>query len=81
MAVTSNLKTPDISPCGICRQFLREFAPLDTPIYMVADGYPRDQSTPSLWQDGQDAERKKLVTLMTLEELLPMSFGPEHLTR
>lgn len=81
MAVTSHLTTPDISPCGICRQFLREFAPLDTPIYMVADGYPRDEQVPGLWSQGQEEKRKKLVTVMTLEQLLPMSFGPEHLDR
>lgn len=81
MAVTSLLKTPDISPCGICRQFLREFAALDMPVYMVADGYPRDEQLPSFWQEGKDEERKKLVTLMTLEQLLPMSFGPDHLSR
>ena len=47
------------SPCGGCRQRLREFAPLTTPIHMCnVDG---DQKT------------------LTLEELLPESFGPENL--
>lgn len=79
--MTSLLKTPDISPCGICRQFLREFAPLDTPVYMIADGYPREKELPGFWSKGEEGELKKLVTVMTLEELLPMSFGPEHLSR
>ena len=47
------------SPCGACRQMLREFATLDTKIYMCDD--------------------EKLLETKTLGELLPMSFGPEHL--
>ena len=65
-----------MSPCGICRQFLREFAALDTPIYMVADGYPRDEAVPEVL-NGEDWDG--LIKVMTLGELLPMSFGPEHL--
>ncbi|KAF7498205.1 hypothetical protein DV113_003782 [Geotrichum candidum] len=46
------------SPCGICRQFIREFGP-KLPVYMfTATGKYK---------------------LMTLEELLPLSFGPEDL--
>lgn len=48
---------------------------------MIADGYPREEAVPGFWKEGQEAELKKLVTVMTLEELLPMSFGPEHLSR
>jgi homotetrameric cytidine deaminase len=47
------------TPCGGCRQRLREFAPLDAPIHLV------------------DMERVRRTT--TLSELLPLSFGPEHL--
>jgi cytidine deaminase len=50
---------PWVTPCGGCRQKLREFAAADTPV-LVADG---------------DAVRLRL----TLELLLPHSFGPEHL--
>ena len=48
-----------VTPCGGCRQKLREFASPDTPV-LVADG-----QGVQLW--------------FTLEELLPHSFGPEHL--
>jgi homotetrameric cytidine deaminase len=47
------------SPCGGCRQRLREFMPLDAPIHLA------------------DLERVRRTT--TLAELLPLSFGPEHL--
>jgi cytidine deaminase len=47
------------TPCGGCRQRLREFAPDDAPIHLV------------------DLERVRRTT--SLAELLPLSFGPEHL--
>jgi homotetrameric cytidine deaminase len=47
------------TPCGGCRQRLREFAPDDAPIHLV------------------DMERLRRTT--SLAELLPLSFGPEHL--
>ena len=50
-----------VTPCGGCRQKLREFADAQTPV-LVADG-----SGVQLW--------------FTLEQLLPHSFGPEHLAR
>ena len=47
------------SPCGGCRQRLREFSSLLTPIHMCnIDGHQKT---------------------LTLEELLPESFGPENL--
>jgi homotetrameric cytidine deaminase len=47
------------TPCGGCRQRLREFAPDDAPIHLA------------------NLERVRLST--SLGELLPLSFGPEHL--
>jgi cytidine deaminase len=47
------------TPCGGCRQRLREFAAGATPIHMA------------------DLERVRHTA--TLDELLPLSFGPEHL--
>lgn len=58
IAVTSD-SSELVSPCGICRQVIREFAALTTPIYMITS-------------NGE-------VVVRTLEELLPFSFGPEHL--
>lgn len=49
-----------VTPCGGCRQKLREFAAPDTPI-LVADA--------TRWR-----------ARFTLRELLPESFGPDHLT-
>ena len=49
-----------VTPCGGCRQKLREFAGPDTPI-LVAD-------------------RERLRARFTLAQLLPDSFGPDHLT-
>jgi len=49
-----------VTPCGGCRQKLREFAAPDTPI-LVAD-------------------RTQLRARFTLAQLLPDSFGPDHLT-
>lgn len=53
--------TQPCTPCGGCRQKLREFAAQDTPV-VVAD--------PS-----------GLRRRFTLAQLLPESFGPEHLHR
>ena len=47
------------TPCGGCRQRIREFADPQTPIHVA----------------GPDGVRASF----TLEELLPHSFGPEHL--
>jgi len=48
-----------ISPCGGCRQRLREFARPDLPIHLSG---PRG-----------------IVRTVTLDALLPLSFGPDHL--
>jgi cytidine deaminase len=48
------------TPCGGCRQKLREFASDDTPVIV--------------------ADLQQLRAQFTLGELLPHSFGPEHLT-
>lgn len=47
------------SPCGVCRQVMREFCKPDFEIIMT---------------DGKD------TTALTLDELLPMAFGPDNLT-
>ena len=47
------------SPCGGCRQRLREFAGAETPIHICGP--------------------EGLRITVTLEDLLPMSFGPDNL--
>jgi homotetrameric cytidine deaminase len=48
------------TPCGGCRQRLREFAALDVPIHV--------------------ADLEHVRRTVTLGELLPLSFGPEHMS-
>lgn len=47
------------TPCGRCRQFMREFIAPDAPIYLC--------------------DQEKIVKTTNIAELLPYSFGPEHL--
>lgn len=49
------------TPCGGCRQRLREFSPPDTLIHATTNGGD--------------------VVTMSMHDLLPESFGPEHLTQ
>ncbi len=48
-----------VTPCGGCRQKIREFAAPDTPILI--------------------ADPQHVRATFTLEQLLPHSFGPDHL--
>ena len=52
-------------PCGICRQFMREFCEKDEFLVIL----------PEVSGDGKVTDYE----IMTLEELMPVSFGPEHL--
>ena len=65
-----------ISPCGICRQVLREFCSLDMPIFLVPGDYPKPHEPD---QEGKPGYTEGGVRETTLNELLPYSFGPEHL--
>ncbi|KAF3056621.1 Cytidine deaminase [Daldinia childiae] len=58
VAVATDI-TPPASPCGMCRQFIREFCDLTVPIIM----FDKDDN----------------FSVFRLEELLPLSFGPEAL--
>ncbi|AET39252.1 cytidine deaminase Ecym_4176 [Eremothecium cymbalariae DBVPG len=61
IAISGDSLQQCISPCGICRQVLREFTnPKTFPVVML---------------NGDGTKRR----LMTLEELLPDSFGPDDL--
>ncbi|KAG0144397.1 hypothetical protein CROQUDRAFT_660066 [Cronartium quercuum f. sp. fusiforme G11] len=68
MAVATDIDGP-CSPCGVCRQFACEFCQLKMPIYMAHSSF----------RTAEDLKTK--VTITTLGELLPMSFGPEDLNR
>lgn len=70
LAVTTDVAAT-ISPCGICRQVLREFCPLKMPIFLVSAAYDPSQDS--------STDEKKTLLETTLEGLLPHSFGPEHL--
>ncbi|KAJ8586376.1 cytidine deaminase [Rhizopogon salebrosus TDB-379] len=65
LAVTTDVASP-IAPCGMCRQVIREFCPLNMPILLAASDY---------------SKRDDGVKECTLEQLLPHSFGPEDLER
>lgn len=52
------------SPCGMCRQFIREFCPSDFPIIMIRT------------DDSGAIEEYKIYEL---QDLLPDSFGPDNL--
>jgi len=64
LAVATDI-SPPASPCGMCRQFINEFASSkDLPIYMY----------------GKEELNGKPV-VMTIGELLPMSFGPNDIKK
>ncbi|KAH9832470.1 cytidine deaminase-like protein [Rhodofomes roseus] len=69
LAVTTDVPSA-ISPCGICRQVLREFCALTMPVLLVPSNYDK------LVAEGK-ADGGVLET--SIDELLPHSFGPEHL--
>ncbi|KAH8111747.1 cytidine deaminase [Phellopilus nigrolimitatus] len=71
LAVTTDMPSA-ISPCGMCRQVIREFCSLDMPVLLVPGNY----LDPSV-----EESKKAAVQIMTVDELLPNSFGPEHLPK
>ncbi|CAG5982805.1 unnamed protein product [Menidia menidia] len=60
IAISSDMSDRIITPCGGCRQFMREFG-----------------SSWDVYMSKADGSYKK----MTVDELLPLSFGPQELTR
>lgn len=73
--VVSDVPEPAVSPCGICRQFLREFSSLDMEVYIVSATYPVRGAANIV--DGKLDESVGICR--TLGDLLPLSFGPDHL--
>ncbi|KAF9009716.1 cytidine deaminase-like protein [Cyathus striatus] len=70
LAVTTNVPAT-VSPCGLCRQVLREFCALEMPILLVPGDYPQKEVKEGYTEGG--------VRETTMDEILPDSFGPEHL--
>ncbi|KAF9652122.1 cytidine deaminase [Thelephora ganbajun] len=68
LAVTTDVAAPT-SPCGMCRQFIREFCSNEMPIILVPGDY---------YDTGEDS-KKVPIQVTNLGELLPFSFGPEDL--
>lgn len=83
--VVSDVPAPTTSPCGICRQVLREFMPLSAVVHIVSSAYDSEGlaagDVPSWITEGEGklGVDGKYIRAMTLEELLPMSFGPDNL--
>ncbi|KAJ7784684.1 cytidine deaminase-like protein [Mycena metata] len=65
-----------LSPCGMCRQVIREFCAPDMPILLVPADYPKPPGDESEGKPGFTAGGVKETSI---GELLPDSFGPEHL--
>jgi len=69
LAVTTDVASPT-SPCGMCRQFIREFCTNEMPILLVPGDF---------FDTKKDQSEKVPIKITNLGELLPFSFGPEDL--
>ncbi|KAH6915609.1 cytidine deaminase [Coprinopsis sp. MPI-PUGE-AT-0042] len=75
LAIVTNVASA-ISPCGMCRQVLREFCSNDMPILLIPSDYPR----PLKEGEKPDAGYTEGgIRESNLGELLPDSFGPEQM--
>ncbi|KAN0088331.1 Cytidine deaminase-like protein [Tylopilus felleus] len=70
LAIVSDVVTP-ISPCGICRQVIREFCLANVPVLLVPGDYPRRD----------DRREGDGVVEETVRSLLPRSFEPREFER
>ncbi|KAI0337624.1 cytidine deaminase [Trametopsis cervina] len=69
LAVVTDVAAP-LSPCGMCRQFIREFCAQTMPILLVPADYAERL---------QKGENDGGILETSIGELLPHSFGPEQL--
>ena len=61
-----------ISPCGMCRQVINEFCDHEMPVLLV----PSDFVTKH-----PEETKDNPIRVMTVGQLLPEAFGPEHLPK
>ncbi|GAA6042566.1 hypothetical protein JCM8097_003134 [Rhodosporidiobolus ruineniae] len=80
LAVTSDVPAV-ISPCGICRQVLREFCPLNMPVLLVPATYEAGVTKVLTAAEAEGKDTTGVMVETTMGELLPLSFGPEDLDR
>ncbi|GAA5842368.1 hypothetical protein JCM11251_004207 [Rhodosporidiobolus azoricus] len=80
LAVTSDVDGV-ISPCGICRQVLREFCPLNMPILLIPSTYSASSTRVLTAPEAEGKDTKGAMVETTMGEILPLSFGPEDLER
>ncbi|EJF56020.1 cytidine deaminase [Dichomitus squalens] len=69
LAVVSDVASA-ISPCGMCRQVIREFCAQSMPILLIPADYDKRVA---------EGDVTGGVKETSIAELLPDSFGPEHL--
>ncbi|KAM0787330.1 hypothetical protein ACM66B_003419 [Microbotryomycetes sp. NB124-2] len=79
LAVASDMRDP-CSPCGICRQVLREFCPLDMPVFLAPAQYSAATERIPL-TEFEKRQGDDIIVETTMGEILPMSFGPSHLNK
>ena len=72
--VVSTDISPPASPCGMCRQFIREFCDLKMKVWMLGKGMGEGGDVV-----GEGATGGEKPVVMTVGELLPMSFGPNDM--
>ncbi|TKY87328.1 hypothetical protein EX895_004005 [Sporisorium graminicola] len=84
VAVASDLEG-SCSPCGFCRQVIREHCSLQARILMVGCNWSKASAAKTIQSTVKDEGGKELnepnVEVVTLDYLLPMSFGPEDLDK
>ncbi|KAF9222775.1 cytidine deaminase [Gyrodon lividus] len=71
LSVTSDVLSP-ISPCGLCRQVIREFCAREMPVLLIPADYPKKGENGAEVEDGG-------IVVLTVGQLLPHSVGPGDL--